>query len=76
MHGIKILKQDIDPKDFKAGDLTTDCMYVCMDDGTIDLVRAQAMVKVFDEYHDAGKRIVRIYLSGGNLNPKLSEPKV
>ena len=47
-----------------------------MEGGKIDVVRAQAMVKIFDEYYDAGKKITRIDFSGGRLNPKTQAPRL
>ena len=43
-------------------------------DGTIDIARGASMVKIFDYYHDKGKRITAIEVSGGQRNPKLQEP--
>jgi hypothetical protein len=76
MSRIQILKEDVIVSEVDLGDLTTDCMFVHLEDGKIDVVRAQAMVKVFDEYHDAGKRITRIDFSGGRLNPKTQTPRL
>lgn len=76
MKGALVLKEDITRESLAKSDLTTDCLFVHLDSGQIDLVRGQTMVKVFDLYHDAGKKIVQIELSGGRLNPKLSSPKL
>lgn len=76
MSRIKIVQTDVDRSAINLSDLTTDCMFVTMEDGKVDIVRAQAMVKVFDEYHDAGKKVVSIEFSGGRLNPKICEPKI
>jgi len=76
MSRIKIVKEDVDRSEIDLSDLTTDCMFVTLDSGRVDVVRAQAMVKIFDEYHDAGKKIVRIEVSGGRLNPKIAEPRI
>ena len=62
--------------DINLSDLTTDCMFVYMDNGKVDVVRAQSMVKIFDEYHDNKKKIVKIDFSGGRLNPKNQSPKL
>ena len=51
-------------------------MFVHMENGKVDVVRAQANVKIFDEYHDAGKKITRIDFSGGRLNPKTQTPRL
>jgi len=73
---VKIVKEDVVVSDIDLSDLTTDCMFVYLEGGQIDVVRAQAMVKVFDEYYDAGKKITKIDFSGGRLNPKIAEPKL
>ncbi len=76
MAEVKIVKEDVVIADIDLSDLTTDCMFVYLEGGKIDVVRAQAMVKIFDEYYDAGKKITKIDFSGGRLNPKISEPKL
>ncbi len=76
MSRIQILKEDVTVSDVNLADLTTDCMFVHLEDGKVDVVRAQAMVKIFDEYYDAGKRITRIDFSGGRLNPKTQTPRL
>lgn len=72
----KLLKEDVNPKEISLSDLTTDCLFVYLADGTVDLVRSPQMVKAFDMCHDAGKKVVKIEVSGGRLNPKLSDPRV
>ena len=76
MSQIQVLKEDITISEINPSDLTTDCMFVYMRDGTIDVVRAQSMVKIFDEYHDNKKRVVKIDFSGGRLNPKTQTPRL
>ena len=76
MSRIQIIKEDVIVSEVDLGDLTTDCMFVHLDDGKIDVVRAQAMVKIFDEYYDSGKRITKIDFSGGRLNPKTQTPRL
>jgi hypothetical protein len=71
----KILKEDINPGDFKKSSLTTDCYFVHLSDGRVDLAKG-GMVPIFDDYHDRKLTISRIELSGGNRNPKLSQPEV
>jgi hypothetical protein len=73
---VKIVKEDVIREDISLSDLTTDCMFVYLEDGQIDVVRAQSMVKIFDEYYDAKKKIVKIDFSGGRLNPKITSPKL
>ena len=70
---IKVLKEDIIPSDIAPREMTTDCHFVHHDSG-IDVVRGVSMVKIFDYYHDQGKKITRIEVAGGQLNPKLCEP--
>ena len=76
MSRIQILKEDVTVSDINLADLTTDCMFVHMENGKVDVVLAQANVKIFDEYHDAGKKITRIDFSGGRLNPKTQTPRL
>jgi hypothetical protein len=73
---MKILKEDIDTKDFKSNQLTTDCKFVRRISGDVDLVRAKAMVQVFDYYWDRGIKITRIWHAGGTRNPKFQEPEI
>lgn len=72
----KLLKEDVNPKEISLSDLTTDCLFVHLADGTVDIVRSPQMVKAFDMYHDAGKKVVKIEVSGGRLNPKTQDPNV
>ncbi len=76
MSRIQIIKEDVTISDVNLADLTTDCMFVHMENGKVDVVRAQANVKIFDEYYDAGKKITRIDFSGGRLNPKTQTPRL
>ena len=76
MSRIKILKEGVDRSSIDPSDLTTDCYYVTMTDGTVDIVRAQQMVKIFDEYYAAGKKIQAIEFSGGRRNPKITDPTI
>ena len=76
MSRTQIIKENVVVSDVDLADLTTDCMFVYLEDNTIDVVRAPAMVKVFDEYYDAGKRITKIDFSGGRLNPKIQTPRL
>jgi hypothetical protein len=73
---VKIVKEDVIREEISLSDLTTDCMFVYLEDGQIDVVRAQSMVKIFDEYYDAKKKITKIDFSGGRLNPKITNPKL
>ena len=70
---VKVLKEDIIPNDIAPREMTTDCHFV-HHDGGIDVVRGVSMVKIFDYYWDKGKKINKIEVAGGQLNPKLCEP--
>ncbi len=71
----KVLKEDIDPSSYKKSDLTTDCYFVYLSDGRVDLAKG-GMVPIFDDYHDRKLTISRIQIAGGSRNPKLSQPEV
>ena len=73
--GCKVLKEEIDPSSIKKSDLTTDCYFVHLSDGRVDLAKG-GMVPIFDFYHDKKLTISRLVLSGGTRNPKLSNPEV
>ena len=70
-----ILKESVDVTEHVSADLTTDCYFVHMDDGRIDLVRG-SMVKIFDDFFDRKLTITRIQHAKGSLNPKLNTPRV
>ena len=71
----KVLKEDIDPSSLKTSNLTTDCYFVHLSDGRVDLAKG-GMVPIFDDYHDRKLTISRIQIAGGSRNPKLSQPEV
>lgn len=73
---MKILKEDVETSEINYKSLTTDCMFVHLDDGQIDIVRSTSKVEVFDHYYDSGKKVVRIEHSGGCRNPKFQEPSI
>ena len=73
---VTIIKEGVVPQDIKSSDLTTDCHFVHREDGGVDVVRGETMVKIFDVYHDKKVKLTRIEVSGGTLNPKLSEPRI
>ena len=75
LNGAMILKEDVDPTDFKTSQLTTDCYYVYRTDNQIYLVRG-VMVKIFDQYYDKGVILSRIALANGSRNPKNSQPEI
>ena len=76
MKEVTILKRDVQPSEISSKQLTTDCHYVTRAGGCIDVVRGVSMVKIFDYYHDKGIKITSIEVSGGQLNPKMQEPRL
>ena len=70
-----VLKEDIDPSEISRSKLTTDCYFVYLDTGRVDLNRGE-MVPIFDDYHDRKLKISQITLAGGTRNPKNSEPEL
>ncbi len=68
------MREDVVKEDIPKKELTSDCHFVHLMDGTIDIVRGASMVKIFDYYHDKGKKVTAIEVSGGQRNPKLQEP--
>ncbi len=70
-----ILKESVNVNEHKSADLTTDCYFVHMGDGRVDLVRG-SMVKIFDDFFDRKLTITRIQHAKGSLNPKLNTPRV
>ena len=70
-----IVKEDVDPSDINKSDLTTDCYFIHRTGGKVDVVRGSA-VHIFDDYYDRGITLTQIEMSGGNLNPKLTSPKI
>ena len=73
---ITVVREDVIKSDIPMKELTSDCHFVHLMDGTIDIVRGASMVKIFDYYHDQGKKITAIEVSGGQRNPKLQEPLI
>ena len=71
---VTIVREDVITQDIPKKELTSDCHFVHLIDGTIDIARGASMVKIFDYYHDKGKKISKIEVSGGQRNPKLQEP--
>ena len=71
----KVLKEDIDPSAISKNELTTDCYFVHLDTGRVDLAKG-GMVPIFDDYHDRKLKITKIQQSGGTRNPKLFTPEL
>ena len=51
---ITVVREDVIKSDIPKKELTSDCHFVHLMDGTIDIVRGASMVKIFDYYHDQG----------------------
>lgn len=73
---MKILKEDVKVSEISYKSLTTDCMFIHLQDGQVDIVRSSSMVEIFDSYHDNGKKVVKIEHSGGCRNPKFQQPSL
>jgi len=73
---VKILKEDVKVSEINYKSLTTDCMFVHLQDGQVDIARSSSMVEIFDTYHDSGKKVVKIEHSGGCRNPKFQQPSL
>ena len=73
---VAILKEDVIQKDILSKQMTTDCHFVHRENGTVDVVRGESMVKIFDHYHDKKIKITKIEGSGRQLNPKMQEPNL
>ena len=71
----KVLKEDVDPSSISKNDLTSDCYFIYLDNGRVDLAKG-GMVPIFDDYHDRKLQITRIQQSGGTRNPKLFTPEL
>jgi hypothetical protein len=73
---MKILKEDVAIQDVNPRNLTSDCKFVRRATGEVDIVRAKAMVHVFDYYWDKAICITKIWHTGGTRNPKFMEPEI
>jgi len=73
---VSIIKEGVNLSSVSLKDLTTDCHFVHREGGKVDVVRGQSMVKIFDVYHDKGIKLTKIEVSGGQLNPKLCDPRL
>lgn len=77
---VNIIGEMVEIDQLDISKLTTDCHGVAYTGETdlvyTDVVRSHTMVDIFDLYHDAGKTVERIWVLGGNLNPKLASPEI
>ena len=76
MSKVKVVAENVNPRNIVPEQLTTDCHTVIRKDGVIDVVRAYKMVDIFNLYYDLGVCLQKIQLSGGVLNPKTQSPEV
>jgi hypothetical protein len=76
MSKVHTLKESVDPDLIEPRRLTNDCYIVVRKDNTVDVVRSQKMVDVFDFYHDRDIPLRNIFMSGGRLNPRLQSPQI
>ncbi len=78
---VKIVGEMVEIPSLDLSKLTTDCHgveYVSEENLTVctDVARGHTMVDIFDLYHDAGKKVKRIWVIGGRLSPKLGTPEI
>jgi hypothetical protein len=78
---VKIVGVMVEIPSLDLSKLTTDCHgveYVSEENLTVctDVARGHTMVDIFDLYHDAGKKVKRIWVIGGRLSPKLGTPEI
>ncbi len=78
---VKVIGEMVEIPRLDLSRLTTDCHgveYVSEESTVVytDVARGHTMVDIFDLYHDDGKKVRRIWVLGGKLNPKLSAPEI
>ncbi len=77
---VKIVGEKVEISKIDLSRLTTDCHgveYLTENNLVMtDVVRSHTKVDIFDLYYDAGKKPEKIWVLGGKLNPKLSEPEI
>ncbi len=77
---VKVVGEKVEIDKVDLSKLTVDCHgveYTTEQDMVyVDIVRSYTMVDIFDLYHDDKKKISKIWVLGGRLNPKLSAPEV
>jgi hypothetical protein len=74
MSKVRVVAENVNPKELDPRKLTTDCLLVFRKDGSTDMVRSYRKVEVFDLYYDLGIKLTQIECAGGTRNPKLQEP--
>ena len=77
---VNILGEKIEIDKVDLSRLTTDCHGVeYMSETNMvfsDIARAHCMADIFDLYHDDNKKVNKIWVLGGKLNPKISSPEI
>ncbi|UYE97275.1 hypothetical protein [Cyanophage S-TIM54] len=77
---VRIVGEKIEVDNLDLSRLTVDCHgveYISENNLVFtDVVRSHTMVDIFDLYFDEDKKINKIWILGGKLNPKLAEPEI
>jgi len=77
---VKVVGEKVEIDRVDLSKLTVDCHgveYTTEQDMVyVDIVRSYTMVDIFDLYHDDKKKVCKIWVLGGKLNPKLSEAEI
>jgi hypothetical protein len=77
---VKIVGEKVEIDKIDLSKLTTDCHgveYLTEHNLVLtDVVRSHTKVDIFDLYYDAGKKPEKIWVLGGKLNPRISEPEI
>jgi|TARA_X000001388_G_C2179395_1_gene102980 hypothetical protein len=77
---VKIMGEKVEIDRLDLSKLTVDCHgveYISENNLVFtDVVRSHTMADIFDLYFDEGKKINKIWILGGKLNPKLAEPEL
>ncbi len=77
---VKIVGEKVEIDKIDLSKLTADCHgveYLTEHNLVLtDVVRSHTKVDIFDLYYDAGKKPEKIWVLGGKLNPRISEPEI
>lgn len=77
---VRIVGEKVEAAKIDLSRLTVDCHgveYIGENNVVFtDIVRSHTKVDIFDLYYDNGKNVQKIYVMGGRLNPKLTEPEI
>lgn len=77
---VRIMGEKVEIDRLDLSKLTVDCHgveYISENNLVFtDVVRSHTMADIFDLYFDEGKKINKIWVLGGKLNPKLAEPEL